>query len=115
MGNVRHGWAQNEGSQFIAFKILNTGGTMTIDQVSGPQMFTADVAITDNGIGRYAIAIVPLRGSVGAAIVNVTSVNTAATLSTGPSYSGDTLSFAIAVNSATTYTDADVYVQVAVF
>jgi hypothetical protein len=111
--------ASGGGAQRIAFKILDTAGTPSIVHVMPPLGFAGDVTITDDGTGKYTVSIAQFKGPQGVAIPIAVPLSTAAAALFAvvgtPSYSGETLSFAIAVLSSSTLVDSSVFVAVDAF
>lgn len=116
MATTRHSMAQLEGAGAldIAFRVLNTAGTPSITNVSPPLAQAADVSVVDTDPGEYTITINPFRGPLGYAYVFMTAQTAGliTTLSSGPTYTNDSLAFAILVTSNATRTDASVLVRV---
>ena len=106
-GNLHHQLAQLEGAgtQVLTFQVTDPA---TVTSVSGPQFFTGDVTCTTRGVGRYDVAITNFRGALGVAhvIPSVVVPSTNPTqntifITTAPTYSGDTLSFGVGINTNT--------------
>jgi hypothetical protein len=106
---------QSEANQLVKFKILDTGGTPTIVNVS-PLAAAGDITITDTGVGIYDVVIKNFQGQQ--QVVNVQA--TAYVIGnfcnvTARSYSGADLSLTIKTGTAATdFTAADSSVDVAV-
>ena len=116
---TRHSLGQFEGSGalMLAFKILDTSGTPTITQISGPLAQAADLSITDTGTGIYDVVVSPFKGPLGYTNVQATSLTTSTMAAVSArSYSGDALSITIRVeDDASTLTDSSVDVLVLAF
>jgi len=107
------------GSQFVAFKLTNTGagGTVTVGSVSPPIALAADISVVDSGVGIYTISIANFKGQQGVcipmAITLMTGTVTASfAVVSAPSYSGETVSFTIRCYTSSTLFDSEVLCQV---
>lgn len=108
---------------FVAGRILNNGGTISLQTISAPQVFSGDVSLIKVATGRYQVTITNFQGPNGVVIpwVCAGSTSTAALgvttvpgLSAGISLNSfstgtDTYSFTVGVCSGSTFTDAEVY------
>lgn len=112
--NKAHG--QSEGNQVVLFKLLDTGGTPSIVQVS-PAGAAGDISVADTATGRATVTIKNFKGQQGAANVQATTLTTSVWCSVvSLSYSGDDLSFELSSeNDASTLTDTSVYVRAEAF
>lgn len=115
MATTRHRFADLEGQLLLAFKILNTAGTPTIVNVSGPALQADDITITDTGTGIYDVVISPFRGNLGYSNVQATPETIGYSAScTARSYTGDALSITIKIMDGATPSAADSSVDVLV-
>ncbi len=104
---------QSDGNQLVKFKILDTGGTPTIVNVS-PLAMAGDIAITDTGAGIYDVVIKNFQGPQGVVNIQATAyvIGTFANV-TARSYSGSDLSLTVKTGTAASdYTAADSSVDV---
>ncbi len=107
---------QSDKNQLVLFKILDTGGTPTIVNVS-PLEAAGDITITDTNTGTYDVVIKNFQGPQQAVNVQATPyiISTFASV-TARSYSGADLSLTFVVNSdAGSDTDTSVDVRVEAF
>ncbi len=107
---------QTDGNLKVLFKLLDTGGTPTIVQVS-PAIAAGDISVTDTATGRATVVIKNFKGPQGAINAQAqsltTSVNTAVV---AISYSGNDLTFELSSeDDASTLTDTSVHVCVEAF
>lgn len=126
MATTRHTLGQFEGTGalFIGGRTnFKSTGTPVIQLssttgVSGPLAQNADIGITRSGTGGYTLTINPFKGPLGGLCYAFTAYSTATTsagCSAVPTYTGDSLAFALVTHSAGVAVDCDVNFMIFAF